>query len=138
MASKIFLDANILLDLTLKRGDHESAKRIIELSVSGRVQAYITSSILTICWHWLTKAYGNAKAKELLLGLLADIKLIDTEHETVLNALLSKITDIEDAIQYYAALRHRMDFFISSDKQLQKQAIPVLPVYSAKDFLKEF
>jgi predicted nucleic acid-binding protein len=137
MASKIFLDANILLDFTLKRNEYELSKQIIELAVSGSVQAFITPSIVHILGYWLTKAYGNAKAKELLLTLMADVTVIDLPHEIVLNALHSKINDIEDALQYYTAVHHKLDYFISRDKQLQKQSIPVLPVYTPKELLVE-
>jgi predicted nucleic acid-binding protein len=138
MASKVFLDANILLDFTLKRDDYDAAKKMIELVVSGQIQAFITPSIVHIVGYWLTKAYGNAKAKELLLTLLADVYVIDIRHEITLNALHSKIKDIEDALQYYTAMHHKVDYFITQDKGLQKESIPTLPVYSPEEFLKEF
>lgn len=68
---------------------------------------------------------------------MTDVTVIDLPHEIVLNALHSKITDIESALQYYTAVHHKLDYFISLDKQLQKQAIPVLPVYTPSDFLIE-
>jgi putative PIN family toxin of toxin-antitoxin system len=138
MASKVFLDANILLDFTLKRGGYDAAKKIIELIVNGQIQAFITPSIVHIVGYWLTKSYGNAKAKELLLTLMAEVYVIDISHEITLNALHSKIKDIEDALQYYTALHHKVDYFITQDKDLQKESIPVLPVYSPEEFLKEF
>lgn len=137
MAIKIFLDANILLDFTLKREAYPVARKIIEQAVSGQVQAFITPSIVHIVGYWLTKAYGNAKAKELLLTLLADVNVIDIDHEITLAALHSKIKDIEDALQYYTAIHHKVDYFISRDKDLQKVSIPTLPVYTPDQFLKE-
>lgn len=137
MASKVFLDANILLDFTLKRDEYEQSRKIIELAINGAIRAFITPSIVHIVGYWLTKAYGNAKAKEILLTLMADVTVIDLPHEIALNALHSKITDIEDALQYYTAVYHKLDYFISRDKQLQKQGIPVLPVYTPKEFLIE-
>lgn len=137
MASKVFLDANILLDFTLKRDAYEESRKIIELAVNGTIQAFITPSIVHIVGYWLTKAYGNSKAKELLLTLMADVTVIDLPHEIVLNALHSKITDIEDALQYYTAVHHKMDYFLSRDKQLQKQGIPVLPIYTPNELLSE-
>lgn len=84
------------------------------------------------------KELGNANAKELLLTLLADITVIDLPHEIAVSALHSRITDIEDALQYYTAIHHKLDYFISCDKQLQKQGIPALAVYMPEDFLEEF
>src|SRR5665213_4432320 len=100
MAFKIFLDANIILDFTLKRDAFEVSGKIIELIVNRRIQGFITPSIVHIVGYWLTKGYGNAKAKELLLLLLTDLVVIDISHEVVLTALHSQITDIEDALQY--------------------------------------
>ncbi len=137
MALKIFLDATLLLDFTLKRDHYQTSMQIIELAVSGYMQAFITPSIVHITGYWLGKAYGSAKAKELLLYLLADMQVIEISHENTINALHSKINDIEDALQYYTALQHKLDYFISRDKSLQKIEVATLPVYSPEFFLKE-
>jgi len=138
MASKVFLDANILLDFTLKRAEYEQSKKIISLAVDGTIEAYITPSIVHIIGYWLAKAYGNLKAKELLLSLLTDITVIDISHEIVVNSLLSKMNDIEDALQYFTAIHHKIDYFVSRDKTLQKQGSPTLPIYTPKEFLEEY
>lgn len=136
MAFKVFLDANILLDFTLKREAYKASKQIFELAVNRKIQAFITPSIVHIAGYWLTKAYGSIKAKELLLALLLDVAVIDISHETVLHALHSRMNDIEDALQYYTAIHHKLDCFITRDKLLQKAAVPVLPVYGPEEFLK--
>jgi hypothetical protein len=41
-------------------------------------------------------------------------------------------------LQYYTALHHKLDYFITRDKRLQKEAVPGLPVYTADEFLREF
>ncbi len=138
MASKIFLDANIILDFTLKRESYEVSKKIIALVVHREYEAFITPAVIHIVGYWLTKAYGVEKAKELLLTLLSDIQVIDISHSITLNALHSKIRDIEDALQYYTALHHQLDYFISRDKRLQKDGIPALPVYTPEQFVKLF
>lgn len=135
MASKIFIDANILLDFLLKRLEYETAKEIIGLGINKKFQAFITPSIIHICGYWLTKAYGSEKAKDLLLELLNDITVIDISHEITVNALNSRITDIEDALQYYTGLQHKIDYFISNDRGLKKAAIPVLPVFTSEEFI---
>lgn len=135
MASKIFVDANVLLDFSLKRDNYSVSKQLIQLIIDGELQAFITPSIVHITGYWLIKAYGADKAKQILLQLLTDIQVIDCNHAVAINALNSKMTDIEDALQYYTALHHKIDFFITEDKDLQKSAIPNLPVYSSQDFL---
>jgi predicted nucleic acid-binding protein len=137
MASKAFVDANILLDLTLKRADYGVAKEIMTLAIEGRIQLYVSPSIIHIVGHWLTKAYNQAKAKEILISLLNDVVCIDISHELVITSLHSSIRDIEDAMQYYTALHYQIDYFISRDKQLKKDAISILPIYTPEEFLKE-
>jgi predicted nucleic acid-binding protein len=137
MAFKVFIDANILLDFTLKRSEYAQSKKIIELVIEGTVEAYITPSIVHILGYWLTKEYGNSKAKELLLTILSDITVIDIPHEIVVNALHSKMNDIEDALIYFTAIHYKLDYFISRDKSLQKQGTPTLPIYTPKEFLAE-
>lgn len=136
MASKVCLDANILLDFTLKRENYISAKRLITLAVEGKIWLHTTPSVLHITAYWLTKFYGTAQTKELLLALLTNVQIIDCDHETSLLAIHSSMDDIEDALQYYTALKHKIEYFISSDRKLKKEAIPQLPVYTADDFLK--
>ena len=138
MASKVFLDANILLDLTFQRADYKVAREIMTLVIQGKVQAFVTPAVLHIVGYWLTKAYTQARAKEILLGLLNDVRSIDISHDQVVTSLHSAIRDMEDALQYYTALYYKVDIFISRDKQLKKDAIPALPVYGPEEFLKEF
>lgn len=137
MAFKIFLDANILLDYALHREHYRDAEEVLNMVANKEVYAFITTSVLHITGHWVSKAYGNIKAKELLISFLADISIIDIPHEIALIALHSKIDDIEDALQYYTAIHHKLDYFISRDKRLQKDSIPILPVYTPMEFIRE-
>lgn len=136
MASKVFLDANIVLDFTLRRESYPVVKQLMEKVIAGEIGACISPSIVHIAGYWLTKAYGSAIAKELLLTLLDDVRVIEIDHDVTLHALNSKIPDIEDALQYYTALHHQLDAFISRDKPLQKAAISSLPVYAPEQFLR--
>lgn len=138
MATSVFLDANIVLDLLLKRKDYEDAREVVSLALKKKIKAFISPSSLHIVSYWLTKAYGSAKSKDLLLLFLSDISIVDANQEVVNLALTSPIDDIEDALQYYTALHHKMDFFISSDRKFQRQALTLLPVYSLPRFLKLF
>jgi predicted nucleic acid-binding protein len=136
MAFRIFLDTDILLDFTLKRNAYEAARQLMEWAVKGRIQIFITPNIVNIAGYWLTKAYGPFKAKELLAVLLADIQVIDMGHEITVNALHSRISNMEQALQYYTALHHKLDYFITRDEALDKAASPVLPVCQPEAFIK--
>lgn len=136
MALKIFLDANVILDFVLKRKNYEDVKLIFEQEEKGNIKLFISSSILHIIGYWLTKYLGVHVAKTTLLKLLAHIKVIDSNHEGALEALKSDIKDIEDALQYFTALNHKMDYLISFDIDFKKFANSKLPIVDVKDFIK--
>jgi len=137
MASKLFLDANFLLDLTLQRSGYSDARDIVKLAVAGDIELCTTPAVIHITAYWLAKTYTNKKAKTIIMTLMNDLLVIDCDHETALLALNSTMDDIEDALQYYTALTHEVDIFISSDKLLKKSAIPRLPVLTPSEFLKD-
>lgn len=138
MAYKIFIDANVLLDLSLKRKGYEEAEQLFIEIGKGKFNAYMSSSVLHIVFYILSKELSIEITKTILLNFLEEIQLIDLNKEIAVNALNSKIKDSEDALQYYVALHHNVDFFISNDKQLKKESIPNLPVYTTLEFVNAF
>ena len=136
MAFRVFLDASILLDFALKRPEYESARTLIEWVVQGRVEAYVTPAVIQDTARWLKKVYGPERAKELLLALLADVIVIDGGHTVAVSALHSDMSDLDEALSYYAAMHHKLDYFITRDEDLPKAAIPVLPVCTPEEFLQ--
>src|SRR5258708_13629584 len=136
MAFRIFLDGNILLDFTLKRESYPATRQVVEWAVRGRVQAYITPAGVQVMCQRLVEAYGAEQAKELLLAPLAEGQVIDTGHEITVNALHSKLSNMEDALSYYTALHHNLDYFITRNNYLPKAVIPVLPLCPPAKFLK--
>ena len=137
MICKVFIDANIFLDFALKREDYLASKRIFELAEDDDIQTFTTAAVIHIVAYWLTKNYGANKTKELILSFLLHTRVIDATHDVAINAISSRINDIEDALQYFAAIHHKLDYFLTRDKDLIKQALPALPIYLPADFLRE-
>lgn len=48
MASKVLLDANVLLDFTLKRKGYADTKTLMELILSGKIKGFVTATIIHI------------------------------------------------------------------------------------------
>lgn len=135
MASRLFIDANVLLDLTLKRPGFEEVKKMFEKALVGELLLFTSTSVLHITGYWLTKAYGIKTAKKILLGLLKEITIVDCSHEVSVMAIHSQFDDIEDSLQYYTALHHKLSYFISGDRGLKKFALPQLPVVSVGELM---
>lgn len=139
MAFKIVLDSNIILDLSLQRSeDFEDLKLIYSKIVEGEFRSYTTTSIIHTCAHFLIKSLNIKAAREILIGILNNVRVIEANHNIVTEAIQSDFTDIEDALQYYTALNHNVDCFISRDKKFIKAAKLQLPVYDPATFIKKF
>ena len=134
MALKIFLDANVILYFVLKRKNYEDVKLIFEQEEKGNIKLFIGSSILHIIGYWLTKYLGAVVAKTTILKLLEHIKVVDGNREIALDALQSNFIDIEDALQYFTALHHKLDYLLSFDVDFQKFSSKKLPIVDVKKF----
>ena len=137
MASKIFVDINIWLDFFLKRQEYDDAEKIVELMVHGEIDVYISVSVFQTLSFYLQKDRGISASKKLLLQLLNDVKLIETNKSLLQQALTSTMNNIEDAVHYFTALSYQMDYIITNDIGFQKAALPILPVISVKEFFNE-
>jgi predicted nucleic acid-binding protein len=136
MVFKVLIDANVLLDLVLQRDRYLSAKELHKRIEAGEVRAFMSPSIVHIVAYWAKQSHSADKVKEILIDLCAFIEVLSVGHEITTQALQSEMKDIEDSLQYYAAMAYRLDTFISNDKQLKKEAIPDLPVVAPHEFLK--
>ncbi len=134
MASRLFLDANVILEYLLAREHKESVRNIFLQIESGIVKAFTSTSIVQTCGYILLKVHGKVTTRKILLGMLKDISIIDCSHELAIVALNSGISDLEDAIQYYSALQHNMDYYITFDKELIKHSALNLPILTPMDF----
>ncbi|RZK54779.1 MAG: PIN domain-containing protein [Pedobacter sp.] len=137
MVSKVFLDINVLLDFFLKRTEFESVEQLLLRAKKREIKVYVSSSILQTTSYYLQKSYDTHTCKLLLLEFLRLAHVIEASQETIHQALKSSIDDIEDAIHYFTALTHEMDYLVSSDKQFQKVAISNLPILSIEDMDKK-
>lgn len=138
MAFKVLLDANVLIDFFLKREAFKITEKVFDGIFNRKFKVFVTPAILHITAYYTKKKLGSVTSKVLLLDFLDNSTVIDCDHKTAILALSSKMTDVEDALQYYTALQHQLDFVITQDHYFQKQAIPSLPIYSPQEFLTTF
>ncbi len=138
MAYNIFFDVNVILDFTLQRSNFNDIEIIFNNIENGFQRGYITGASIHTVSYFLTKEYGQDKAKELLLNLLSTITVVDPPQKIIINALHANFNDIEDALQVYTALHYKMDFFLTSDKKLIKESSEVMPILNTSAFLKYF
>jgi predicted nucleic acid-binding protein len=136
MGFKIFLDTNIVLDiLDDKRPFHSTAIELYQLIEENELDAYISETVLATTDYILQKKASKETRTGLLTELIDFLQIVSCNNKTCRKALQSNFSDLEDAILYYMAVDHSLDYFISNDKRLKKFSIATLPVLSTKEFL---
>jgi predicted nucleic acid-binding protein len=136
MAYKIYFDVNALLDLTLLRNNHNDIETVIKEVEKGTLRGFVCGATIHTISYFLIKKYNIEKTKQILLNLLSFISIVDLPKEDIQKALFMNLKDIEDAIQVQTALTYKMDYFLTSDKQLIKASSETMPILNASSFLK--
>ena len=136
MAYKIYFDVNALLDLTLLRNNHNDIEMVIKEVEKGTLRGFVCGATIHTISYFLIKKYNIDKTKQILLNLLSFISIVDLPKEDIQKALFMNLKDIEDAIQVQTALTYKMDYFLTSDKQLIKVSSETMPILNASSFLK--
>jgi predicted nucleic acid-binding protein len=137
MATKLFLDTNIILDiLDSERPFSRESEMLFKFIEDGSWLAYFSESVITTTDYVLTKKFTGAQRTAILTDLVKLIKIVECKNSIVQNALAKNEVDVEDAILYELALAEKLDYFITNDKQaLKKLPTKKLPIVSTKDFL---
>lgn len=138
MVYKIFLDANVVLDVLHADCEfHEEAKKLFLAVNDNQCKAYYSESILTIIAYVLRKVMSASQINTIILQLNKNIRLLSCTGIQPTFAAQKNPPDFEDALLYEIALHHQMDFFITSNvKDFKKFQQPNLPVIRARELNK--
>lgn len=116
MAQKVYLDSDVILDYLAARHPHDAAAvRIINLLEQKKIQGFFVfiPDYLESYNYCLVKNLGAPQAKSLLQTFRKLIHILPVTEETIDSALTSSMKDFEDAVQYFAFKKGKVDIFIS-------------------------
>jgi len=140
---KIFLDANVLVDIL--DGTRESSRESGELFarlVQGRNKylLYTSCDLLTTIYYFTKKPLGKNRALEKIKTINQIMKVVafgnsEIEEAIILMQRNEKYTDLEDTIQYVIARKEKCDYIVTNDKLFASGDIPLL---SSREALKVF
>ncbi|HTG55660.1 MAG TPA: PIN domain-containing protein [Niabella sp.] len=136
MSPKVFLDANVLLDLLLKRNNHNDCEAIFKMVLDKKITGYITPSVFQVVAHWVNKAYGAKVAKDLLSDILEELEIIEVVRPILIKALKRSYDDVEGNIQYCAAQYYHIDYFVTNDLGMLKHKWEGIAVISPRKLLE--
>jgi predicted nucleic acid-binding protein len=138
MANKIFLDINILVDFVdSTRAEHQTAKDLFNLIDEGKIQAYLSESVINTTAYLVRKAIPVNVFTKLIVRLLEFVNVLPCNDLIIEHACRIVKNDFEDAVLYSIALSNKLNFFITDDtKDFNKIAQPAVRVVSASEMLK--
>ena len=127
--TRLFLDTNIVIDVLERREPFwHDAVRLFTMAYNKQVQL-IVSPITYTTASFLLRKHGPDGVRSLLSNFRQLSKVATTNERTVDDSLASQFKDFEDAMQYYTALKAKVDIIITRNgKDFAASKIPVMTV----------
>ncbi len=138
MDYNLFIDSDILLDILLIRYPHfDDSISLFSLQLENQVQLFTTPSILLNTNYIAHKQYNKERAKRGVLEVLKLVEIIETSKIELVNCFTNNYTDVEDAVQYFTALKNQsLHFYITRNVKHFGFKKAELPVITPTSFLK--
>ena len=132
---RLFLDANIILDLLAERNPfYEDAAKIATLADLGEIKIVVSPISFATVNYFLTKFENSKIALEKLRKFKVISEICQINELIVEKSLNSDFTDFEDALQYFSALEANCQFIITRNGKDFKNSL--ILVMTAKEYLK--
>jgi predicted nucleic acid-binding protein len=121
--SRVFIDSDIILDVLAERKPfYEPAAKLFTLMDEGDVSGFTSPIVFANIHYILSKMTSKAYALQSLRKLKSLISILSTDENIIELALESSFIDFEDAIQYYTAKSHEINFIITRNKRHYKKS----------------
>ncbi|MBS1917341.1 MAG: PIN domain-containing protein [Bacteroidetes bacterium] len=114
---KIFIDANILVSVLLKEhGYFISCAKVLSLADRPKHQLFTTSICIAVAFYFAEKSFGKKEAKRRIEVLSKKLNIAVCDKREVEKALTNKkVLDLEDGMEYYAALHSGCNYIVTQD-----------------------
>jgi hypothetical protein len=107
----------------------------VELVAQDKIALVIGECSLANLIYLSFDIYKLPDATSKLIDFIAVCHVISGGKSTMLQAIASDFRDKEDALQYFTALHHGVDYFITRNIKDYKIALEFLPVSTPEKFL---
>lgn len=135
---KIQLDTNLVIDILENRRPHvlESAA-LLNYALTYHHQLFITANSVDNIAYILRKKISPEGLNKGFSKFFRSVDILPVDRSIILNALSAQWKDLEDAIQYYAALAANVDLIATRDVAgFEEQKIKVLNPAESLKFLE--
>jgi len=139
MYKKIFIDANIILDLfNLERESHSFSVAFYQYALTNTIELTTSCDLITTIYY-IDSKIDKTVALSHIEEINKTIHVIDFSNQEIARTCQlmrdnPDYTDLEDTIQYILAKKEGCDLIISNDKSFYAEDIPVM---SSKAFIEQ-
>ena len=125
--TRLFLDTNIVIDLLERREPFcHDAVRLFTMAYNKQVQIIVSPMTYSTA-SFLLRKHGPEGVRNLLSNFRQLSHVATTNERTVDDSWASQFKDFEDAMQYYTALKAKVDVIITRNgKDFAASKIPVM------------
>lgn len=125
---KLFIDANVVLDLILKRQPFFDNIAEILTVAENKNYTLCLSSVTFVNVNYIASKFTDKKnVLESLKKLRILFDVLSVSETEIDKTLYSNFNDFEDAVQHYCALKNNCDYIITRDsKDFKNSEIPAL------------
>ena len=113
-----------------------NAHKVLLCAANHAINGFLTAKSLTYLYYLMRRStHDDAETRRMLSKLLSVFHLLNTAAIDCQKALLSKVSDFEDAVMIETAKREGMDCIVTRNaKDFAKSAVQV---FSPDEFLKK-
>lgn len=135
MATKVFLDANVLIDVVMNRAIFvENSSKVLQMGLDGDCELWASDLTMVTVSFYAKKNRTSEQLYEVMRELRSIIQVASTGAAAIDWALQQGFHDFEDAVQYYAASHCGAEYIITRNER--DYPYSEIPVISPLEFLR--
>lgn len=131
---KVFLDANVIIDVVQNRIDFvDASSKVLQLGLDGDCELCASDITFTTVSFYARKQRTLEQLYDVLQSLRDFIDIVPSGKLAIDWALQHKLQDFEDAVQYFTALRSGAECIVS--RNVRDYPYDDIPVLTPTEFL---
>lgn len=112
---KILIDTCVIIDaLQARKPFNEGAEKVILAVAQNKCEGYITAKSVTDIYYLIHRCtHSDSETRNIISKVLMIINILDTTGIDIKKAMLSEMSDYEDAVMVETALRENVDLIVT-------------------------
>ena len=112
---KILIDTCVIIDaLQARKPFNEDAEKVILAVAQNKCEGYITAKSVTDIYYLIHRCtHSDSETRNIISKVLMIINILDTTGIDIKKAMLSEMSDYEDAVMVETAVRENVDLIVT-------------------------